>query len=148
MRSVQFKVDDSRYNKAKKKLIEAGTTWQTVAEQMIDQIIMSEDIDEFGLPLQEMSPSVIKKATSEIEGHFETAAQKYIQIQIEDHGRNRNHWMQALRGALKNVIKSNSSKGFKRGYFFSEAELSKIFKEMWPNGLKIAAGHLVYEEDQ
>jgi hypothetical protein len=147
MKKIQFALDEDKYHQVKTKLQATGLTWQTVCEQMTDYLIYAEELGEFGIPLQEMSPSILKKAKSEIEGHFETASQKYIQIHL-DYPRDRNHWVQALKAALKNVIKSNSSKSFKRGYFFDQDELNDIFKEMWDYGVRLAAGHLGLEKKE
>lgn len=145
MKSVQFKLTKEKYEKAKEKLQAHGLTWQKVCEQMSDHIIFSESLDEFGIPLHEMSPSVMKKARSEAEGHIETALWKYIQISIDPKDRNRNHWMSGLQAALKQLVKSNKSKTFKRGYVFDQARLDEIAVEMWPYAIELAAGHLGIE---
>lgn len=145
MKSVQFKLAESKYKKAKKRLQESGISWQLVCEQMTDHIIYSASLDQFGLPLHEMSPSVIKKAKSEIEGHIETAAWKYIQIQLEPNGRNVNHWRQGMRAALLQLLKSNANKNFKRGYFFEKPALEEVLNEMFPYSVMLASGHLGLE---
>jgi hypothetical protein len=142
MKSVQFKLSEEKYEQAKKKLQESGLTWQMVCEQMSDYVICSETLDEFGLPIQEMAPSVMKKAKSEAEGHLETALWKYIQIKLDPSGDHANHWMQGLKAALKQLLRSNSHVAFKRGYFFEKAELELILAEMFPLSVQLAAGHL------
>ena len=142
MKKIQFALSEEKYNKAKKLIKDHDLTWQTICEQMVDHVIMTENLDEYGLPIQEMSPSVYKHALSGLEGHLEAAAWKYIQIIHEVSGRNRPHWLGALRGALKHVIKSNTRKTMKRGYVFNDDKLNDILNEMWPNAMMLAADHL------
>lgn len=141
MRRIQFALSDQKYERVKKKLLMNHLTWQKVCEQMADHLLTTEFLDESGLAVQEMSPSVLRKVKSEIEGHFETAAWKYIQIQF-DPKENKNHWRAALRSALKQVIKSNSYKEFKRGYIYEEEELETMLQSMWDGGKRLASGHL------
>jgi hypothetical protein len=143
-KNVQFKLSIKKYEKAKEKLQAHGLTWQKVCEQMSDHIIYSESLDEFGIPLNEMSPSIRQKVTSQLEGHIETALWKYIQIQVQP-GRNRNHWLSGLQAALKQLLKSNSVKTFKRGYMFDEDALSGFLDAMWNDAIFLAAGHLGVE---
>lgn len=147
MKKIQFALEESKYKQAKKRLKEHGLSWQKVCDQMTDFLLISENVDEFGLPLSEMSPSIFKRARAEIEGHFETAAQKYIQIFIVKDKRNENHWKSGLMAALKQVIKSNRRRSFNRGYVFNKEELEEIFNEMWVYGKKLAAGHLDISEN-
>lgn len=148
MKSIQFKLSEEKYRRAKERLEEAGLSWQTVCEQMSEHIIYSDSLDEFGLPLHEMAPSVVKRARSEAEGHLETSLWKYIQIQMDPHGRNASHWRQGLRAALTQLIRSNSNKNFKRGYFFDQPTLESILDEMFPNAVLLAAGHLGLETEE
>ncbi len=142
MKKIQFELDESKYKKIKKKLQDNKLSWQKVCEQLVDHLIVSERLDEFGIPLQEMSPSVFKKATSAVEGHIETALWKYIQIKYEESGRNKNHWMSSLRGALRQMIKSNSSKNLRRGYILETDKIEEILIEMWPYAEILAGDHL------
>lgn len=142
MKSVQFKLTEEKYEKAKERLQEKGLTWQKVCEQMSDHIIFSESLGQFGIPLHEMSPSVRQKVVSELQGHIETALWKYIQIQLQPDGRDRNHWMSGLQDALKQFLKSNTIKTFKRGYMFDENGLAEYLDAMWADAVFLAAGHL------
>jgi hypothetical protein len=146
--SVQFKLSERVYKKAKAQLEKSGLSWQKIGEKFTEHLVLSEALGEWGLPLHEMSPSVRQRVTGEVEGHVETALWKYIQIQHEGDGRNRNHWMAALRAALKQLIKSNSVRVFKRGYVFTEQELQEILNKIWPDALWLAAGHLGIETKQ
>jgi len=146
MKSVQFKLDEDKYEKAKVKLQEVGLTWQKVCEQLSDHIIYSGNLDEFGIPLLEMAPSVLKQAQAQIEGHIETALWKYIQLQLHPSGRDRNHWMQGLKAALKQLMRSNTNRNWKRGYIFDKDEMEQFLKDMFPLSVRIAAGHLGIEQ--
>jgi hypothetical protein len=105
-------------------------------------------LDEFGLPLLEMAPSVLKQAKSEIEGHLETALWKYIQIKMYPSGRNADHWMQGLKAALKQLLRSNRNKQWKRGYIFDSSEMQQFLNEMYPLARKIVSGHLGIDEKE
>ena len=54
MKSVQFKLSESEFNRVKAKLSERGLTWQTWGSQKALEVL-SESLDDFGLPLVEMA---------------------------------------------------------------------------------------------
>lgn len=54
MKSVQFKLNESDFNRVKAKLSERGLTWQTWGTEKALEIL-SADLDAFGVPLAEMA---------------------------------------------------------------------------------------------
>lgn len=142
MKSIQFKLSESKYNRARKKLEEAGLTWQKICEQLTTYVINSDILDEFGIPMLEMAPSIRNRARSAIEGHIETALWKYVQIQNDPKSRNKNHWMAGLQAALNLVVRDNTWKKVKDGFVFDKKQLGSILDSMWEDSVWLAAKHL------
>ena len=51
---IQFYLDEDTFNQTKASLSRAGMTWQSAAEGMVE-MILSEEMDQFGIPLVEMA---------------------------------------------------------------------------------------------